>query len=147
MALLDSELLDTRLELKLLRLDDSDELDSELETTELEMSELELALQLNKPKGDGCELQVLRETQLWLFSYPQPLLVFSQTRVGVPYQLHCCTQPSDELDELATELDGADELTGDDELCTVPEHTAPFTTGTSAAPLLFFAIWKPKATV
>ena len=30
-----------------------------------------------------------RETQVWLFSQPQPLAVFAHSGMMVPYQLHC----------------------------------------------------------
>lgn len=44
---------------------------------------------------------MLRETQLWLFSHPQPLAVFWHNGIGEPYQLqYSPLPPLEELDEL-----------------------------------------------
>lgn len=69
-----------------------DELLLDEELLELELLEEELLEEppdepLTIPYGAGWPEQVLRETQLWLFSQPQPLAVFWHNGIGEPYQL------------------------------------------------------------
>lgn len=143
--------LDERIELELVagaELDERMELELVAGADELErlvvMITLDELPQLVRPYGAGWLVQVVRDTQLLPFSYPQPLVVVTHTGCRLPYQLHCCKQACklDELEEFTTGADEDDLAGADDEVLGTedvgPEQTAPLIVGISAAaPFLF----------
>ncbi len=119
---------------------DDDELEGTIGTDEDDL-ELDETTGVEDGVAEDVPLTIVvhteRETQVWLFSQPQPLAVFAHSGMIVPYQLHCWPPLLLLLELLTTAvelLERTGVLDGATELVTVPEQIEPVMVGTSAEP-------------